>query len=127
MIGRSEHSDSVNGYSLREEKAKEKYYEEKEKTDMGLTIQNLDAIKEATKQGYLEAMFEYEEYKKQRKSKKDPDLISTRQAYKMRGEGRVKKLIARGLLTRTSSGRASNAAKYVSKKRLLELDNTYLQ
>ncbi|MDH6354682.1 excisionase family DNA binding protein [Dysgonomonas sp. PH5-45] len=29
MIGRSEHSDSMNGYSLREEKAKEKYYEGK--------------------------------------------------------------------------------------------------
>lgn len=94
---------------------------------MELSDKYLDAIKEATKQGYLEAMFEYEEYKKQRKSKKDPDLISTRQAYSLRGEGRVKELIMRGLLLRTSSGKASNSAKYVSKKRLFELDNTFLQ
>lgn len=66
------------------------------------------------------------QYKKQGRSKKDTDLISTRRAYKLRGEGRVKELISRGLLCRTSSGRAKNSAKYVSKKRLFELDNTYI-
>lgn len=86
-----------------------------------------DGIKEATKQGVLEAMLEYKKYEKQANSKKDPDLISTRQAYKMRGEGRVKALIERGLLVRMCSGNASNSTKYVSKKRLLELDNTYIQ
>jgi len=86
-----------------------------------------DATLEDLKQFFFELLFEYEQYKKQRRSKKDPDLISTRQAYKLRGEGRVKKLIFLGLLPRTSSGRAKNSAKYVSKKRLFELDNTYLQ
>jgi len=86
-----------------------------------------DATLEDLKQFIFELLFEYEQYKKQRRSKKDPDLISTRQAYKLRGEGRVKKLILLGLLIRTSSGNAKNSAKYVSKKRPLELDNTYLQ
>ena len=94
---------------------------------MQLSKEDLELIRETTKQGFLEALFEYEQYKKQRRSKKDPDLISTSEAYRLRGRGRVNELIIRGLLPRTSSGNAKNSAKYVSKKRLFELDNTYLQ
>lgn len=90
---------------------------------MELTI---ESIKEATKQGYLEAMLEYEQYKKAKRSKRDPDLISTNQAYKLYGEARVDELIERGLIVRQGSGRAKNSAKYMSKKRLEELKNTYL-
>lgn len=86
----------------------------------------LEKIKEATKQGYLEAMFEYEQYKRDRRSKRDPDLISTREAYRLRGEARVNELIKQGLITRQGSGRAANSVKYMSKKRLLELDKVYL-
>lgn len=71
-------------------------------------------------------MFEYEQYKKQLKNKRDPDLISTNQAYKLFGEARVDELIARRLIVRQGSGRAKNSAKYMSKKRLIELQNTYL-
>lgn len=85
-----------------------------------------EKIKAATKEGYLEAMFEYEQYRKQRKSKRDPDLISTNQAYKLFGEARVDELIARGLIVRQGSGRAKNSAKYMSKKKLEALQKTYL-
>lgn len=84
-----------------------------------MTNVDFDRIKEATKQGYLEAMFEYDQYRKDRKGKKDPDLISTNTAYKLRGRKRVESLVMHGLLTRTSSGRN----KYVSRSRLIELDN----
>ena len=86
-----------------------------------------DATLEDLKQFFFELLFEYEQYKKQRRSKKDPDLISTRQAYKLFGEGWVKEVILRGLVHRSSSGRAKNSAKYLSKKKLLELRTTYLQ
>lgn len=86
----------------------------------------LEQIRQATKEGYLEALYEYEQYKKVRRSGKNPDLISTREAYKLVGEARVNELIKRGLITRQGSGRAPNSAKYMSKKRLLELNNTYL-
>lgn len=84
-----------------------------------MTNVDFDRIKEATKQGYLEAMLEYDQYRKDRKGKKDPDLISTNTAYKLRGRKRVESLVMHGLLTRTSSGRN----KYVSRSRLIELDN----
>lgn len=83
-------------------------------------------LKEVLKQGFLEAMLEYETFKKKSKSRKDTDLISTSEAYRLRGRPRVEELIKQGLLQRTGSGRAKNSAKYVSKKKLLELDNTYL-
>jgi hypothetical protein len=44
-----------------------------------------DVTLEGLKQFFFELLFEYEQYKKQRRSKKDPDLISTRQAYKLFG------------------------------------------
>lgn len=84
-----------------------------------MTNVDFDRIKEATKQGYLEAMFEYDQYRKERKGKKDPDLISTNAAYKLRGRKRVELLVMNGLLKRTSSGRN----KYVSRSKLIELDN----
>lgn len=83
-------------------------------------------IKQAFKEAFLEAMFEYEQYKKAKRSKRDPDLISTNQAYKLYGEARVDELIERGLIVRQGSGRAKNSAKYMSRKRLEELKNTYL-
>jgi len=94
---------------------------------MELTAKDLENIREAVKQGTLEAMYAYEEFKKESKSKKSSDLISTTKAYKLIGRARVEELIARGLLQRVSSGRAKNSARYVSKKKLLELNNTYLQ
>lgn len=79
----------------------------------------LEQLKLALKEAFLEAMFEYDQYRKDRKGKKDPDLISTNTAYKLRGRKRVELLVMHGLLTRTSSGRN----KYVSRSRLIELDN----
>lgn len=79
----------------------------------------LEQLKLAIKEAYLEAMFEYDQYRRDRKGKKDPDLISTNTAYKLRGRKRVESLVMHGLLTRTSSGRN----KYVSRSRLIELDN----
>lgn len=76
-----------------------------------------------------EVFSEIEDERALRNNKKrnlDPDLISTTEAYNLRGKARVTELINRGLLTRLSSGRAVNSPKYVSKSKLLELDNTYL-
>ncbi len=82
----------------------------------------LEQLKLAIKEAYLEAMFEYDQYRRDRKGKKDPDLISTNTAYKLRGRKRVESLVMHGLLTRTSSGRN----KYVSRSRLIELDKLCL-
>ena len=86
----------------------------------------LEQIRQATKEGYLEALYEYEQYEKAKRSKRYLDLVSTNQAYKLYGEARVDELIERGLIVRQGSGRAKNSAKYMSKKRLEELKNTYL-
>ena len=56
----------------------------------------------------------------------DTRANQTSQAYKLYGEARVDELISRGLIVRQGSGRAKNSAKYMSKKRLEELKNTYL-
>lgn len=79
----------------------------------------LEQLKLVIKEAFLEAMLEYDQYRRDRKGKKDPDLISTNTAYKLRGRKRVESLVMHGLLTRTSSGRN----KYVSRSRLIELDN----
>lgn len=81
-----------------------------------MTNVDFDRIKEATKQGYLEAMLEYNQYRKDRKGKKRPRPYKY---YKLRWRKRVESLVMHGLLTRTSSGRN----KYVSRSRLIELDN----
>lgn len=85
-----------------------------------------ERVKEATKEGYLEAMFEYEQYRKRRKTTKDVDLISKNQAYKLIGRARVDELIIQGLIQPVSSGRSKNSVQHLSKKKLLELNNTYL-
>lgn len=74
----------------------------------------------------ITAMKEVKRVAKARRNKLDPDLISTNQAYKLRGEGRVDKLIEKGLLKRISSGNAKNSPKYVSKKQLFKSDNIRL-
>jgi len=52
----------------------------------------------------------------------DKDLISTGQAYDLRGEYRVRKLIKSGKLKRIVTGDDFNSTKYISKKALLALD-----
>ena len=79
----------------------------------------LEQLKLVIKEAFLEAMLEYDQYRRDRKGKKDPDLISTNTAYKLRGRKRVELLVMNGLLKRTSSGRN----KYVSRSKLIELDN----
>ena len=76
-----------------------------------------------------EVLSEIEDEKVVQNNKKrnlNPDLISTTEAYSLRGKARVTELVNRGLLTRISSGRAINSPKYISKSKLIELDNTYL-
>lgn len=76
-----------------------------------------------------EVFSEIEEERALRNNKKrnlDPDLISTTEAYKLRGKARVTELVNRGLLIRISSGRAKNSPKYISKSRLIELDKLCL-
>lgn len=82
-----------------------------------------EQIKEATKLGHLEAMYEYKDYEKKRKNEKS-DQISKSQAYKLRGRSRVEALLANphyGLSTVKSSD-APNATQYLSKSKLIELD-----
>ncbi len=79
-------------------------------------------IKDATKEAIKEAFIEFEQFKKKRRSTKDPDLISTTEAYNLRGRARVSQLILLGLLPQVSSGNSKNSAKYVSKKKLFQLD-----
>jgi hypothetical protein len=74
----------------------------------------------------MKALSQHKHVKKSQVKKLDPDLISTNQAYKLRGESRVDKLIELGLLKRISSGNSRNSPKYISKKQLFKLDNTYL-
>lgn len=88
-----------------------------------------DLFRSMLKEVVKEVFSEIEEERALRNNKKrnlDPDLISTTEAYSLRGKARVTELINKGLLTRVSSGRAVNSPKYISKSRLIELDNTYL-
>lgn len=86
-----------------------------------------EALAEFDFQGeVIKALSEIKHIKKAQRNKLDPDLISTNQAYKLRGEARVNKLIEKGLLKRVSSGNSKNSPKYVSKKQLFKLDNVFL-
>lgn len=82
-------------------------------------------LKEVVKE-VLTEVYEEQAIRKKKKRVRDSDLISTTEAYNLRGKARVTELIMRGLLNRVSSGRAKNSPKYISKSRLIELDNTYL-
>lgn len=82
-------------------------------------------LKEVIKEVISEVYAEQETIKKKRKVK-DSDLISTTEAYNLRGKARVTELIMRGHLNRVSSGRAKNSPKYISKSRLIELDKLHL-
>lgn len=79
-------------------------------------------LKEAVKDAQLEAMYEFREYERKRKRRKDTDLISKSQAYKLRSEKIVDNYIALGLLTVTTTGERRNSTQYVSKSKLLSLD-----
>lgn len=85
-----------------------------------------EELKQLIKEAFLEAMYEYKEYSRKRKSRKDSDLITTTEAYHLRGRKRVELLVAKGLLKRTRSGEKKNSPQYVSKKRLIELDNYHI-
>lgn len=74
----------------------------------------------------LEALYQFKEYGRKKKRQIDPDLVSTSEAYRLRGRARVTQLILNGLLKQTSSGNAPNSAKYVSKKKLFDLDKVTL-
>jgi hypothetical protein len=97
----------------------------------GLFVLNLNIIKympfsqnlkQATKEAILEALYEYDEYKRKRVRNIDPDLISTREAYRLRGRSRVTHLIKLGLLKQITTGNNPTSVKYISKKKLLDLD-----
>lgn len=74
----------------------------------------------------VDALVEQKRIIRARQKGVNPDLISTNQAYKLRGEARVDKLISHGLLKRISGGSAKNSPKYVSKKQLFKLDGVML-
>lgn len=74
----------------------------------------------------LTEVYEEQAIRKKKKRVMDSDLISTTEAYNLRGKARVTELIMRGLLNRVSSGRAKNSPKYISKSRLIELDKLCL-
>lgn len=89
---------------------------------MELTI---DLIKQVVKEAIIEAEAEVTLRKKESK-RKDKDLISKNEAYRLRTRAIVEELIDRGLLKSISSGRASNSTQWISKKRLFELDSVIL-
>lgn len=82
-------------------------------------------LKEVVKE-VLTEVYEEQAIRKKKKRVMDSDLISTTEAYNLRGKARVTELITRGLLNRVSSGRAKNSPKYISKSRLIELDKLCL-
>lgn len=82
-------------------------------------------LKEVVKE-VLTEVYEEQAIRKKKKRVMDSDLISTTEAYNLRGKARVTELIMRGLLNRVSSGRAKNSPKYISKSRLIELDKLCL-
>lgn len=82
-------------------------------------------LKEVVKE-VLTEVYEEQAIRKKKKRVRDSDLISTTEAYNLRGKARVTELIMRGLLNRVSSGRAKNSPKYISKSRLIELDKLCL-
>lgn len=66
-------------------------------------------------------LLEYDKVKKKRR-KGDSDLISTSEACKVRPESRVRKLIKAGYLKQKISGNTKTSTRFVSKKRLIDLD-----
>ncbi len=80
--------------------------------------ENHQDLKRVMIESILEALYQFKEYGRKRKRQIDPDLISTSEAYRLRGRARVTQLILNGLLKQTSSGVARNSVKYVSKKKL---------
>ena len=80
-----------------------------------------EVITEAVKEGVKEAILEYENSKNQ-KSNKNRDLISTNKAYQLRGRSRVDHLIRLGLLKQITTGTNPTSVKYISQKKLLDLD-----
>lgn len=93
---------------------------------MEISQEHLEQLRETVKTAQLEALIEFDQYKKKKAKGKDPDLISTTEAYRLRGRARVDELLMRGLLKRFSSGRGKTSAKYVSKKKLFSLDKVIL-
>lgn len=83
-------------------------------------------LKSVFKESMLEAMYEFENYRKKKNRNQDVDLISTSEAWRLRGRARVTRLIALGLLRQTTSGVGKNSVRYVSKKQLFDLDETIL-
>lgn len=83
-------------------------------------------LKESIKEAVLEAMYEFDNYRKKKNRNQDIDLISTSEAFRLRGRARVTRLISLGLLKQTSSGVGRNSVKYVSKKKLFDLDKVIL-
>lgn len=77
------------------------------------------------KGAFLEALFEYDEYKQKRRSKRNPDLISTRDACNLVGKARFYTLINETSLKRESTGNSPNSTKYVSKKDLIKHHNSH--
>ncbi|WP_320973883.1 hypothetical protein [Dysgonomonas capnocytophagoides] len=80
---------------------------------------------EIIKQAFLEALFEFEEYKKKRRSKRNPDLISTRDAINLVGKARFYVLVKEAPLKRESTGNAPNSTQYVSKTELIKWNNKH--
>lgn len=79
-------------------------------------------LKQAIKEAFSEAMSEYEQNKRNKRRNVDPDLISTREAYSLRGRSRVTHLIRLGLLKQITTGTNRTSVKYISKSKLLDLD-----
>ena len=86
----------------------------------------IEKKKNLVKEAILEALYEYEQFKRKKRRNQDTDLISTSEAYRLRGRARVTQLILLGMLKQTSSGVAPNSVKYVSKKKLFDLDKVTL-
>lgn len=85
----------------------------------------LEQFAQVQKQAFLEALFEFEEYKKKRRSKRNPDLISTRDAINLVGKARFYVLVKETPLKRESTGNAPNSTQYVSKTELIKWNNKH--
>lgn len=93
---------------------------------MELDFEQAEQLKDILKTAQYEAMIEFDQYKKKKAKGKDPDLISTTEAYRLRGRARVNELLIKGMLKQLSSGRGKTSAKYISKKKLFSLDKVIL-
>lgn len=78
-------------------------------------------LKNEIKDAVLEALYEYEEYRKRQDKRNKFDKISKNQAYKIIPRGKVEALIATGRLEIEKSGIGKTSTIYVSRKKLLAL------